>query len=133
MRRRLLRGFAASVTLSDLDGASSLSEHRDTLRGRSVLIATQQQLTAALALIELDGIAARLVLCPPGRPLAEIRLIALEAEANALIVDEPGELYGSANLGTVVQCSPSVKPIDAQEERRQSTEWVLLTDRKSVV
>jgi acyl-coenzyme A synthetase/AMP-(fatty) acid ligase len=127
LRRRLLRGFAASVTLSDLDGASSLSEHRDTLRGRSVLIATQQQLTAALALIELDGIAARLVLCPPGRSLAEIRLIALEAEANALIVDEPGELYGSANLGTVVQCSPSVKPIDAQEERRQSTEWVLLT------
>ena len=127
LRRRLLRGFAASVTLSDLDGASSLSEHRDTLRGRSVLIATQQQLTAALTLIELDGIAARLVLCPSGRSLAEIRLIALEAEANALIVDEPGELYGSANLGTVVQCSPSAKPIDAQEERRQSTEWVLLT------
>jgi len=127
LRRRLLRDDAASVTLSDLDGASSLSEHRDRLRGRSVLIATQKQLTAALAVIELDGIAARLVLCPPGRSLAEIRLIALEAEANALIVDGPGEPYDSANLGTVVQCSPRLKPIEAQDERRQSTEWVLLT------
>jgi acyl-coenzyme A synthetase/AMP-(fatty) acid ligase len=92
-----------------------------------VLIATQEQLTAALALIELDGIAARLVLCPPGRSLAEIRMIALEAEADALIVDEPGEPYGSADLGTVVLCSPALKPIDAQDEPRQSTEWILLT------
>ena len=125
--QRFLRGLAASVTLSDLEGASSLSEQRDTLRGRSVLIATQEQLTAALALIELEGIAARLVLCPPGRSLAEIRLIALEAEATALIVDESVETYISASLGTVVECSLSLKPIDPQDERRQSTEWILLT------
>ena len=125
--QRFLRGLAASVTLSDLEGASSLSEQRDTLRGRSVLIATQEQLTAALALIELDGIAARLVLCPPGRSLAEIRLIAVEAEATALIVDESVESYVSASLGTVVECSLSLKPIDPQDERRQSTEWILLT------
>jgi acyl-coenzyme A synthetase/AMP-(fatty) acid ligase len=127
LRRRFLRGLAASVTLSELDGASSLSENRETMRGRSVLIATQAQLSAALAMIELDGIAARLVLCPPGRSLAEIRSIALAAEASVLIVDEPTQPYDSANLGTVVQCGPNLRPIDPQRARCQSTEWVLLT------
>jgi acyl-coenzyme A synthetase/AMP-(fatty) acid ligase len=97
------------------------------MRGRSVLIATQEQLSAALAMIELDGIAARLVLCPPGRSLAEIRSIALAAEASVLIVDEPTQPYVSANLGTVVQCGPDLRPIDARHTRCQSTEWVLLT------
>ena len=89
--RRFLQGFAGSVTLSDLEGASSLSENHDRLRRRSVLIATQEQLTAALALIELDGIAARVVLCPPGCSMAEIRSIAFDAEADALIFDEAGQ------------------------------------------
>lgn len=72
LHRRYLRGFAGSVELSDLEGASSLSENHDRLRGSSVLIATHDQLTAALAVIELDGIAARLVLCPPNCSVADI-------------------------------------------------------------
>src|ERR1017187_836198 len=124
LRRRFLHGFAGSVTLSDLQGASSLSENHDRLRGRSVLIATQDQLTAALALIELDGIAARLVLCPPGRSSTEIRTIAFDAEADALIFDEAGQNYSSASLGTVVECAPHLRSIDAPDEPRQS-------DRKS--
>jgi acyl-coenzyme A synthetase/AMP-(fatty) acid ligase len=127
LRRRFLRGIAASVTLSELDGASSLSEHHDELRGRSVLIATREQLSAALAMIELDGIAARLVLCPPGRSMAELRSIALAAESEFLIVDESGESYDSANLGAVVRCGSNLKPINAPDERCQPTEWVLLT------
>jgi acyl-coenzyme A synthetase/AMP-(fatty) acid ligase len=127
LRPRFLRGIAAGVSLSELEGGSSLSECRDELRGRSVLIATREQLYAALAMIELDGIVARLVLCPPGRSLAEIRSISLAAESDVLIVDESGESYDSANLGSVVRCGPDLKPINAADERRQSTEWVLLT------
>jgi acyl-CoA synthetase (AMP-forming)/AMP-acid ligase II len=125
--RRFLRGLGAVITLSELDRASSLGEQRDTLRGCSVLIATQQQLTAALAMIELDGLAARIVLCPPGRSLAELRLIARASEVDAVIVDEPVERYESANLGSVVQCVPSLTPIAPRDERWQPTEWVLMT------
>jgi acyl-coenzyme A synthetase/AMP-(fatty) acid ligase len=127
LRYRFLQGFGGSVALSDLAGASSLSENHDRLRGRSVLIATQDQLTAALALLELDGIAGRLVLCPPNRSMAEIRSIAIDAEADALIVDEASQNYGSTSVGTVVECSPNPKPFDAPRERRRSTEWILLT------
>jgi len=58
-------GTDASVTLGDLLQASSLGGKLEELRGRSVLVAIADQLTAALALLELDGIARRMVLCPP--------------------------------------------------------------------
>src|SRR5271155_145110 len=62
---RSIRSADARVNLSDLVWGSSLGGRLEELRGRSVLVATKVQLTAALALVELDGIARRLVLCPP--------------------------------------------------------------------
>ena len=62
---RFLWGANASVALSDLLRGTSLGGRLRELAGRSVLLATQDHLTAALALIELDGIARRLVVCPP--------------------------------------------------------------------
>src|SRR6266571_2258096 len=67
LSERALWGADASVTLGDLVRGSSLSGRLELLRGRSVLVATRDQLTAALALIELDAVARRLVLCPPER------------------------------------------------------------------
>jgi acyl-CoA synthetase (AMP-forming)/AMP-acid ligase II len=132
LRAQFLHGFGGSVGLHELEGASSLSENHDRLRGRSVLIATRDQLTAALALIELDGIASRLVLCPPARSMTEIRGIAVAAEADALIFDEGGANYGSESLGVVVECSPELKPMHLRHERRQSSEWILLTSGTTV-
>jgi len=48
---RALWGAEASVTLGELVRGSSLGGRLEELRGRSVLIATSDQLTAALALI----------------------------------------------------------------------------------
>src|SRR5690348_12188678 len=55
----------ASVPLSDLASGSALSAPLEALRGRTALVWTSHQLAAALALIEIDGIVRRLVLCPP--------------------------------------------------------------------
>src|SRR5215469_9143908 len=62
---RHLHGRETSVALADLARGTSLGGRLPDLAGRSVLIKTADQLTAALALIELDGVARRLVLCPP--------------------------------------------------------------------
>ncbi len=51
-------GRGASVRLSDLATGSTLGAALESLRGRSVLIATREQLPTALALVELDGVAA---------------------------------------------------------------------------
>src|SRR2546427_12564857 len=68
LAERTLLGVEASVRLGELVGGSSLGGRLEELRGRSVLVATRDQLTAALALIELDGVARRLVLYPPDLP-----------------------------------------------------------------
>jgi hypothetical protein len=49
----------------DLLEGSVLYSRGDELQGRSVLIAVQSQLATIAALMELDGIAQRVVLCPP--------------------------------------------------------------------
>ena len=54
---------------------------------RSVLVATTDQLTAALALIELDGVARRLVLCPPDSPLEHLPFIMEAAAVDAIVSD----------------------------------------------
>src|SRR5207244_8598076 len=57
LAERTLWGAEASVRLGEVAGGSSLGGRLEELRGRSVLVATRDQLTAALALIELDGVA----------------------------------------------------------------------------
>lgn len=53
------------IVLQELNTALSLDIKVSELRGLSVLIASSDQLAAALALIQIDGIARRLFLCPP--------------------------------------------------------------------
>ena len=65
-------GAEASVPLLELVQGSSLGGRLDELRGCSVLLAAKDQLMAALALIELDGVARRIVLCPPDLPAEQI-------------------------------------------------------------
>src|SRR5256885_5813930 len=81
---RALWGAEASVSLGDLVDGSSLGGRLDELRDRSVLVATRDQLTAALALIELDGVASRLVLCPPHLPTEHVPPVVATAAGHAL-------------------------------------------------
>src|SRR5216683_2469352 len=80
---RFLWGADASVALGDLAHGSSLGAGLEELCGRSVLVATRDQLTAALALIQLDGIARRLVLCPPDLPVAHVPSVIATAGVDA--------------------------------------------------
>src|ERR1700730_1239840 len=62
---RYLWGAKASIFLGDLLGGTSLGGRVGELSGRSVLLSTRDQLASALALIELDGVARRVIICPP--------------------------------------------------------------------
>ncbi len=96
------------------------------LQGCSVLIATRDQLTAALALIELDGVARRLILAPPDVPREHLPTVIAEAGIDALLCDDehaPGDL-GVALRAT---CRPQLRPVARPRLERQPTEWVLFT------
>jgi hypothetical protein len=88
---RHLRGACASVELCGLETGTSLAARPETLRGASILLATRDQLTAAIALIELDGLARRIVLCPPGLPAEHLKAIAAVAESETVVTDDGAE------------------------------------------
>ena len=75
---------AASVRYTDLARGTSLGGRLAELAGRSVLLATGRQLTSALALIELDGVARRLVILPPDAEREHWPAIAAAAGVDAL-------------------------------------------------
>jgi acyl-coenzyme A synthetase/AMP-(fatty) acid ligase len=117
----------ATVALSDLAGGSILRGRDEELRGRSVLIATIDQLTAALALIELDGIAQRLVLYPPDLPLEYVPFVMASAGVDAVVSDRPLPGTSPAPKGCFVMCSSTIESARFDRSARCQTEWVLLT------
>ena len=76
-----------TVSWSQLLSGSVLDSRGDELQGRSVLIATKSQLAALWALMELDGLASRIVLYPPDMPLEHLSYVIEAAEADVLVSD----------------------------------------------
>jgi acyl-coenzyme A synthetase/AMP-(fatty) acid ligase len=107
----IFHGRAASVALADLAGGSILDGRLESLRGRTVVLAMRGQLATAVALVELDGVARRLVLCTPDLTPEQLAGVSAAAEADV-------------TLGQT-----SVQPVreNLQRRRTQDTEWILLT------
>jgi acyl-coenzyme A synthetase/AMP-(fatty) acid ligase len=120
-------GAGGAVRLAELAGASCLDGRLEDLRGRTVLIATRDQLTAALALMELDGVAQRLVLCPPDLAEAHFPAVIGTAGAVAWVRDAAvPESYG-AGLDICITAQPSLTPANLTRRHSHDTEWILLT------
>jgi acyl-coenzyme A synthetase/AMP-(fatty) acid ligase len=120
-------GSTTVVRLAALTGASSLDGRLEELRGRAVLIATKDQLTAALALIELDGVARRIVLCPPDLAAAYFPGVIETAGADAWVRDDAAPEENGAGLGVAVKAQPALVATSVKRQRSHETEWILLT------
>ncbi len=92
-----------------------------------MLVATKDQLTAALALLELDGIARRLILYPPDLPLEHVPFVIASASVDAIVSDRTAPEIDSAEVRSVIQCNAKIEPADYDRSARFATEWVLLT------
>jgi acyl-coenzyme A synthetase/AMP-(fatty) acid ligase len=101
-----------SRALASLADSSALHGNLDSYRGKSVVLATHEQLPSALALIELDGVARRVVLCTPDLSAEVLRGVAAAAQADVVLQDEIAQ-----------------PPVSCKVDRRSSevTEWILLT------
>jgi acyl-coenzyme A synthetase/AMP-(fatty) acid ligase len=131
---RFLLAADATVALADLtrgssfDGAYSIS----ALAGRCVLLASCDQLTTALALIELDGIARRLVLCPPGLPDEQLAEVIATTKAEAVVFGSKGPPPAARHLPLRIARATAIAPSKEVPDRappvaRRQTEWILLT------
>ena len=68
--------------MQDLAAGSILGGKLESLRGRSVLLATHEQLATAVALVELDGVARRVVLCTPDLTPEQLGFVRATAAAD---------------------------------------------------
>jgi acyl-coenzyme A synthetase/AMP-(fatty) acid ligase len=127
LSERALCGADASVTLGELVLGSSLGGRLEELRGRSVLVATTDQLTAALALIELDGVARRLVLCPPDLAVEHVPFFIAAAAVDALVSDRAALEAGAPSVGPFVRCRARIAPAGSRGNGQYRTEWILFT------
>src|SRR2546427_27810 len=127
---RCLWGATTGVCLGSLVTGTSLGGRAAELAGRSVLIATREQFAAALALIELDGMARRMIVCTPDVPAAHLPAVVAQADVDAIVSDHDRDADG-LNVPLRVRCHDTITPAEGfsiqNSEFGIPTEWVLLT------
>src|SRR5271170_1833330 len=117
----------AGICFTYLAGGTSLGGRLGELAGRSVLLATGGQLTTALALIELDGVARRITILPPDADPAHFGALIASAEIDAVVVDRGSPVSAALDLSVRVACAPAIGAIAQNPAPVLQTEWVLLT------
>jgi acyl-coenzyme A synthetase/AMP-(fatty) acid ligase len=112
------------LSLTDILSQSCISGRGGELSGRAVLLAVSGQLISALAMIEIDGVARRMLLCPPDLDPAHLDSLIADAEIDAVVTDQP-ECW-TDRIGLVIAAGlPLASDTRAQTER--ATEWLMLT------
>ena len=124
---RFLWGVGESISLDALRRGSRLGGRLREFAGRRVLVATHDQLATAIALIELDGLARRLVLCPPDVPVEQLPAVIADADIDAIVTDREALAGTDLGVALVAELSADLSPIDVDGLDRRPTEWVLLT------
>src|SRR6516162_11531192 len=122
-----LIGAERRIALGDLLRGSAIASGVENLRGRSVLIASADPFLVALALIELDGLARRVILYPPDLALDHLPYVMRYAEVDAVVSD--ASFLSGVPIGVAQHaiCAPELVPRVSGSQKRLPTEWILLT------
>jgi acyl-CoA synthetase (AMP-forming)/AMP-acid ligase II len=111
-------------TISDAVGRVALADLTPAppgLEGASVLLLSRRQLPAARALLALDGVARRILLCPPDAAPEHLAAIIAEAAVDTVLTDDPASAPPNLRTLHIDACAgtpPTAGP---------ATEWILFT------
>jgi acyl-coenzyme A synthetase/AMP-(fatty) acid ligase len=123
---RYLWGADVSICLADALAGTSLGGCLSKLSGRSVLIATREQMATALALIELDGLARRVTICPSDLPFEHFPSVIASAEVDAIVSDNDHLKRRGTGVEMHVTSNVALSPTE-HSKSSCATEWVILT------
>lgn len=116
------------VTLAEAAQFSLAGSELTRFAGRHVMIAVAHQLDAALALIALDGVAARLLLAPPDLAPEHRASVLADAAIDAVIADD---VLPWSELGVGLAAKPFWPlPVGTHKTApvaTQDTKWLMLT------
>lgn len=125
LARRRMSSRSRSVALVDIAAGTALPDP-GSLSGRSVLLLTKDMLAAALALIDLDGLARRLILCPPDLSEEHLPLVLEMGEVDVIVFDHDHPAVAGAGI-VAAQLMSALAPLDLRSATDADTEWVMFT------
>jgi len=117
----------ARARFSDLAAGTSLGGRLGELAGKSVLVATGSQLASALALIDLDGVARRIVILPPDADPDHLAAIVAGAEIDAVVLDSQSVESAAFDSCLRVVATAEIASAAPLAAATHATEWVMLT------
>jgi acyl-coenzyme A synthetase/AMP-(fatty) acid ligase len=127
---RAISDARQTVSLTNISEQTCFGDRLGELSGRSVLLAVADQLISGIAMTEIDGVARRMLLCPPDIAADHIQTLMEEADIDAVVTDQPARAAAGIDL-VVTARSPAPAAMKAQSER--ATEWLMLTSGTSGV
>src|SRR5580698_2009069 len=89
LKGRTISDARQLVSLTDILGQTCLADRLGELSGRSVLLAVADQLVSGLVMTELDGVARRMLLCPPDLNTDHLQALMESAGIDAVVTDDP--------------------------------------------
>jgi len=127
LAQRFLCDSTTTFHLSALGRGTTLGAAREKFAGQNVVVRTGTQLATALTLLELDGVAARIVLCTPDLSQEHLSSAIATTEATVLVSDELLPELTSTGL-TQIKChGPTVVGQNVDRIAGCETEWALFT------
>ena len=129
LKGRTLSDPRQVVSLTDIAGETCLRGRLGELSGRSVLLAVTGQLLAALVMLEIDGVARRMLLCPPDFNADHIQALVEDAEIDVVITDQPAR-WAASGIKLVVTAEERLQPA-ARAQTERASEWLMLTSGTS--
>jgi acyl-coenzyme A synthetase/AMP-(fatty) acid ligase len=129
LKGRTLSDARQVVSLTVFAGETCLEGRLGELQGRSVLLAVADQLVSALAIMEIDGVARRMLLCPPDLAADHISTLVADAEIDAVVTDRPAQ-WAASGIDLVVSAQTPLQAATRTQTER-ATEWLMLTSGTS--
>ena len=129
LKGRTISDARRSVSLTDILQQTCLADRLAELSGRSVLLAVADQLISGLAMTEIDGVARRMLLCPPDLNADHLKTLIGDAGIDAVVTDRP-ERWIDTSIDLVVTAGAPA-PAAATGKTERATEWLMLTSGTS--
>ncbi|WP_131196127.1 AMP-binding protein [Lichenihabitans psoromatis] len=130
-----LLGADARVPLTAIATGTCLDRDPALLAGRSIMLITRTQSTAALGMLDCDGLVRRMVLCPPDLDPAHMRSVMADAEVDTIVTDREVATFDGLEVDAIVRCSTTLHPADwdriTATAPHVATEWVMATSGTS--
>jgi hypothetical protein len=124
LKGRTISDARHTVSLTDFLQQTCLIGRSEDLVARSVLLAVSDQLISAIAMMELDGLAGRMLVCPPDLEADYVRTLIEEADIDAIVTDQPSRWSGFGVYQVAATRLPVWAP--ARARARRTTKWLTL-------